>query len=74
MAINHNNLLTESIKKMGVCLALFVNERWCNSGHITVKAQVCTVNVDKLLSDYMLPDYMPLHDIVFVLYAQPVLM
>ena len=30
----------ESGKRKGGGLAVFVNDRWCNSGHITVKEQV----------------------------------
>ena len=27
---------------------MFVNERWCNSGHITVKEQICSEDINIL--------------------------
>ena len=37
---------------------MFVNDRWCNLGHITVKEQVCSKDI-KLLEVSMRPCYLP---------------
>ena len=38
----------ESGKRKGGGLAVFVNDSWCNSGHITVKEQVCSKDIELL--------------------------
>lgn len=37
---------------------LFVNEMWCNPGHVTVKEHLCSPNI-KLLAVGMQPYYLP---------------
>lgn len=37
---------------------MFVNDRWCNSGHITVKEQLCCRDFE-LLAVSMRPYYLP---------------
>ena len=46
-------------KKKGGGIAVFVNERWCNSGHITVKERLCSPDIE-LLAVSMQPYYLPL--------------
>lgn len=41
-------------KRNGGGIAMFVNNRWCNPGHITVKEQLCTTDI-KLLAVSILP-------------------
>ena len=48
----------ESGKGKGGGLAVFVNDSWCNSGHITVKEQVCSKDIE-LLAVSMRPYYLP---------------
>lgn len=48
----------ESGKKKGGGLCVFVNDSWCNSGHITVKEQHCCKNIE-LLAVGMRPYYLP---------------
>ncbi|KAI4903430.1 hypothetical protein NFI96_002603 [Prochilodus magdalenae] len=48
----------ESGKKKGGGLAVFVNGRWCNSGHITIKEQICCKDIE-LLAVSMRPCYLP---------------
>ena len=38
----------ESSKRKGGGLAVFVNDSWCNCGHITVKEQVCSKDIELL--------------------------
>ena len=60
-------------KRKGGGLAVFVNGRWCNSGHITVKEQVCSVDI-KLLAVGMMPYYLPIEFtqmIVVTVYTPP---
>jgi len=64
---------TESGKRKGGGLAVFVNDRWCNSGHITVKVQTCTADIE-LLAVGMRPNYLPRefsHVIVVAAYVPP---
>ena len=42
--------IPESGKRKGGGLAVFVNNRWCNSGHITVKEQVCSKDIHTTFS------------------------
>ena len=37
----------ESGQKKGGGLAVIVNDRWCNPGHITVKEQLCCKDIDR---------------------------
>lgn len=48
----------ESGKKKGGGLVMYVNERWCNVGHISVKEQRCTKDVE-LLAVGLRPYYLP---------------
>lgn len=36
-------------KRRGGGLAMYVNERWCNPGQITVKEQRCTKDIELLV-------------------------
>jgi len=50
-----------------------VDEKWCNSGHITVKEQSCTADIE-LLAVSMRPNYLPRefsHVIVVAAYVPP---
>ncbi|XP_065808278.1 deoxynucleoside triphosphate triphosphohydrolase SAMHD1 homolog isoform X1 [Labrus bergylta] len=63
----------ESGKKKGGGIAMYVNERWCNSGHITVKEQRCTKDVE-LLAVSIRPYYLPRefsHVIAVTVYIPP---
>ena len=35
-------------KRKGGGIAVFVNERWCNPGHISLKEQCCTRDIELL--------------------------
>ncbi|KAI3355093.1 hypothetical protein L3Q82_017866 [Scortum barcoo] len=48
----------ESGKRKGGGLAVLVNDRWCNPGHITVKEQHCCKDIE-LLAVSMRPYYLP---------------
>lgn len=37
-------------KRKGGGLVVFINSRWCHSGHATVKQQICTPNIELLVS------------------------
>ncbi|KAI3357165.1 hypothetical protein L3Q82_015622 [Scortum barcoo] len=63
----------ESGKRKGGGLAVFVNDRWCNPGHITVKEQHCCKDIE-LLAVSMRPYYLPrefTHALVVVVYVPP---
>uniref|UniRef100_A0A3P9CG55 Phospholipase A2-like central domain-containing protein n=1 Tax=Maylandia zebra TaxID=106582 RepID=A0A3P9CG55_9CICH len=47
----------DSGKRKGGGLAVFVNDRWCNPGHITVKEQLCSRDIE-LLAVSMLDVYL----------------
>ena len=67
--------MTESGKRKGGGLAVFVTNRWCNSGHTTVKAQVCSKDT-KLLAVSMRLYYLPrdfTQVIVHAVYIPPLL-
>ena len=49
---------TDSGKTKGGGLVVFVNDRWCNFGHIAVKQQVCSKD-NELLAVRMRPYYRP---------------
>ena len=49
---------SRSQKKKGGGLALYVSERWCNPGHVTVKERHCTPDIE-LLAVGMRPYYLP---------------
>lgn len=49
VGINRDSLrTTKSGKKNGGSLAAFINNRWCNSGHITIKKQLCSSDSELL--------------------------
>ncbi|KAI5095921.1 hypothetical protein C0J45_14351 [Silurus meridionalis] len=63
----------ESGKRKGGGLAVFVNNRWCKSGHITIKEQICCKDIE-LLAASMRPYYLPrefLHVITIAAYIPP---
>ncbi|KAI3374145.1 hypothetical protein L3Q82_006004 [Scortum barcoo] len=63
----------ESGKRKGGGLAVFVNDRWCNPGHITVKEQHCCKDIE-LLAVSMRPYYLPrefTHALTVVVYIPP---
>ncbi|KAI3374668.1 hypothetical protein L3Q82_021241 [Scortum barcoo] len=58
-------------KRKGGGLAVFVNDRWCNPGHITIKEQHCCKDIE-LLAVSMRPYYLPrefTHALVVVVYV-----
>ena len=60
-------------KCKGVGLALFIQIRWCNPGHVTVKETECNRDI-KLLAVELRPYYMPrefFHAIVVCVYVPP---
>ena len=60
-------------KRKGGGIAMFVNERWCNPGHISVKEQRCTRDIE-LLAVSIRPYYLPRefsHVIVMAVYIPP---
>ncbi|XP_054643394.1 uncharacterized protein LOC129187756 isoform X1 [Dunckerocampus dactyliophorus] len=64
---------TESGKKKGGGIAVFVNDRWCHPGHICVKEQLCTRDVELLVVS-MRPYYLPRefsHVIAMTVYIPP---
>lgn len=63
----------DSGKRKGGGLAVFVNDRWCNPGHITVKEQLCSRDIE-LLAVSMRPYYLPRefsHVIAITAYVPP---
>ncbi|KAI3375722.1 hypothetical protein L3Q82_003726 [Scortum barcoo] len=63
----------ESGKRKGGGLAVLVNDRWCNPGHITVKEQLCCKDIE-LLAVSMRPYYLLrefTHALVVVVYIPP---
>lgn len=63
----------ESGKRKGGGLAVFVNDRWCNSGHITIKERLCCREIE-LLAVGMRPYYLPRefsHVIAIAAYIPP---
>ncbi|KAI3354614.1 hypothetical protein L3Q82_019118 [Scortum barcoo] len=50
--------IRESGKKKGGGIALFVNNKWCNPGHIHLKEQRCTGDIE-LLAVSIRPYYLP---------------
>ena len=63
----------ESSKRKGGGLAVFVNERWCNSGHFTIKEKVCCKDIE-LLAVSMRPHYLLrefMHTIALAVYIPP---
>ena len=64
---------TQSGKRKGGGLAVFINDRWCNTGHITVKEQVSSKDIELLVVS-MRPYYLPrefTQVIVFAVYIPP---
>lgn len=63
----------ESGKMKGGGFAMYVNERWCNQGHISIKEQHCTKDIE-LLAVSIRPYYLPRefsHVIALTLYIPP---
>ncbi|XP_056887462.1 polyhomeotic-like protein 2b isoform X4 [Takifugu flavidus] len=63
----------ESGKRKGAGLAVFVNDRWCNPGHITIKEQHCCKDIE-LIDVSMRPHYLPrefTHALAVVVYIPP---
>ena len=63
----------ESGKRKGGGLAVFVNDRWCKPGHITVKEKLCSKDIE-LLAVSMRPYYLPRefsHVIAIAAYVPP---
>ncbi|KAJ8388031.1 hypothetical protein AAFF_G00148220 [Aldrovandia affinis] len=64
---------TLSRKKSTGGLILYVNIKWCNPGHVTVKDTICTPDIE-LLAVGLRPYYLPRefsHAIVVVVYIPP---
>ncbi|KAI4873032.1 hypothetical protein NFI96_008739 [Prochilodus magdalenae] len=64
---------TLSGKRKGGGLALFINTRWCNPGHVNVKEVICCRDIE-LLAVSLRPYYMPRelsHAIVVCVYIPP---
>ncbi|KAK0148991.1 RNA-directed DNA polymerase from mobile element jockey [Merluccius polli] len=60
-------------KRKGGGLAMYINNRWCNPGHVTVKETACCKDVE-LLAVSLRPYYMPrefTHAIVVCVYVPP---
>ena len=49
---------TESDKHKGGGFAVYVNDRWCNPGHITVKDRICSLDME-LVAVGLGPYYLP---------------
>ncbi|KAJ8010039.1 hypothetical protein DPEC_G00070840 [Dallia pectoralis] len=63
----------QSGKKRGGGLAVFVNSRWCDPGHVTEKTKVCLPDIE-VLAVGMHPYYMPRefsHVILLAVYIPP---
>ncbi|XP_023808257.1 uncharacterized protein LOC111946947 [Oryzias latipes] len=63
----------QSGKKKGGGLAVFVNDRWCNPNHITVKEQHCSKDIE-LVAVSVRPYYLPRefsHVLVVTVYIPP---
>jgi len=63
----------ESIKKKGGGVAIYVNNRWCNIGHIMVKERVCSPDIE-LQAVSLRPYYLPrefTQAIIIVVYIPP---
>ena len=64
---------SKSRKKKGGGLALYVSERWCNPGLVSVKERFCTPDIE-LLTAGMRPYYLPREftsTIVIAIYIPP---
>jgi len=64
---------TQSGKKRGGGIAVYVNERWCHPDHVCVKERFCSPNIE-LLAVGMRPYYLPREftsAIVVVVYVPP---
>lgn len=63
----------ESGRRKGGGLAILVNNKWCNPGHVTVKEHVCSPDIE-LLAVSLRPYYLPRefsHVILLVVYIPP---
>ncbi|KAK1882818.1 Protein-lysine N-methyltransferase EFM5 [Dissostichus eleginoides] len=64
---------TRSGKKRGGGLAVFINKKWCNPVHVTVKDSICTLDIELLavsLRPYFLPREFS-HAIAVIVYIPP---
>ena len=64
---------TTSGKRKGGGLAVYVNNRWCNPGHLTVKDRICSPDIELLavgLRSYYLPREFS-HAIAVAVYIPP---
>ena len=64
---------TGSGKRKGGGLAVLVNNRWCNNGHVTIKQSICCPDIELLVVG-LRPYYLPCefsHAIVVVVYIPP---
>ncbi|KAL6473956.1 hypothetical protein MHYP_G00175170 [Metynnis hypsauchen] len=64
---------TESGKRKGGGLAVLVNNRWCNPGHITIKERACCPDIE-LLAVGLRPYYLPReysYAIIVTVYVPP---
>lgn len=71
--VRADRMAKESGKRKGGGIAMFVNNRWCNPGHINVKEQLCTKDIE-LLAVSMRPYYIPRefsHIIAITVYIPP---
>ena len=63
----------KSGKKKGGRVALFVNNKWCNASHITVKGSFRSPDIE-LITVSLRPDYLPKEftcAIIIVVYVPP---
>ncbi|XP_023814848.1 uncharacterized protein LOC111947981 [Oryzias latipes] len=73
MLVRADRSAAQSGKKKGGGLAVFVNDRWCNPNHITVKEQNCSKDIE-LVAVSVRPYYLPRefsHVLVVTVYVPP---
>ena len=64
---------SRSGKRKGGGLVLYINNRWCNPGHVTVKDIICCPDIE-LLAVSLRPYYLPwefMTAIIVCVYIQP---
>lgn len=64
---------TQSGRRKGGGLAVFVNSKWCNTKHVTVGERICTRDIE-LLTVGLRPYYLPRefsHVVAVVVYIPP---
>ena len=72
-AVRADRDATATGKSKGGGLVLFVNDRWCNPGHITVKDKICCQDIELLVVG-LRPYYVPreyTHIVAIVVYIHP---